>query len=115
MQVILSALRRVKSIISSALQPGCTGNVVLIYTLCVPGIASSIRCRSPSWANGSPPVKTKSHSGVMASITAMDLRIASTLKPVQSAYSFLLIQKGQWLRQSYGTKMVTVAPPDLVL
>ena len=31
------------------------------------------------------------------------------------AYSFLLIQKGQWLRQSYGTKMVTVAPPDLVL
>ena len=51
----------------------------------------------------------------MVSITAMDLRIASTLKPVQSAYSFLLIQKGQWLRQSYGTKMVTVAPPDLVL
>ena len=115
MQVILSALRRVKSIISSALQPGCTGNVVLIYTLCVPGITSSIRCRSPSWAKGSPPVKTKSHSGVMASITAIDLRIASTLKPVQSAYSFLLIQKGQWLRQSYGTKMVTVAPPDLVL
>ena len=115
MQVILSRLRSVKAIISSALHPGCKGKVVLIYTLWVLGTASSIRCRESSSANGSPPVKTKSQYGVMASITAMLFKIASTLKPSAWAYSCLFTQKGQCLRQSYGTNTVTVAPPSRVL
>ena len=50
--------------------------------------------------SGSPPVKTKSHAGVISSIVRMLRRIAFRLKPVQSSYSCLLMQKGQWLLQS---------------
>ena len=46
-------------------------------------------------AKGSPPVNTKSQSGVMASIRRMLARIFSAEKPVRSAYSPLLMQKGQ--------------------
>lgn len=48
-----------------------TGRVVLIYTLWVVGILSSITWRDSRLAKGSPPVKTKSQSGVMASIRSM--------------------------------------------
>ena len=100
MQVILSRLRSVKTSISSALHPGCTGKVVLIYTLCVVGIASSMRWSAFRLANGSPPVNTKSQYGVISFITAMLSRIASTLNPSAWAYSCLFTQKGQWFRQS---------------
>ena len=49
---------------------------------------------------GSPPVKTKSQRGVMASMRRMLSRIFSREKPVMSAYSSLLMQNGQWFLQS---------------
>ncbi len=51
----------------------------------------------------------------MASIRRMLSQIFSAENPVMSAYSSLLMQKGQWFLQSYGTKTVTVAPPSRVL
>ena len=63
-------------------------------------MASSICCRASKFASGSPPVNTKSHAGVMESMIRMLRRMASKLKPEQSAYSFLLMQNGQWLAQS---------------
>ena len=95
MQVILSLLRSVKATISSSVVCSCTGKVVLIYTLWVVGMASSIFCSASRSASGSPPVNTKSHRGVMASSVWMESMILSREKPVQSAYSCLLIQKGQ--------------------
>ena len=95
MQVILSRLRSVKAIISSAEYFCCTGKVVLIKILWVLGMASSIFWRDPRSARGSPPVKTKSQRGVISSMVWMLRRMASRLKPEQSAYSFLLMQKGQ--------------------
>ena len=96
MQVILCLFRSVKASISSKLVVSCEGKVVLIYTLWVVGMASSIRCSASRSASGSPPVNTKSQRGVMASMVRMLAMIFSRLKPVQSAYSFLLMQKGQW-------------------
>ena len=58
-------------------------------------MVSSICCKAFRSARGSPPVNTKSHRGVMLSITRMLARIFSSEKPEQSAYSFLLMQKGQ--------------------
>lgn len=55
-----------------------TGKVVLMYTLCVTGIQSSIRCSDSILAKGSPPVKTKSQNGVMLSIRRMLRQIASS-------------------------------------
>ena len=69
--------------------------VVLIKILWVLGMASSIFWRDPRSAKGSPPVKTKSQRGVISSMVWMLRRMASRLKPEQSAYSFLLMQKGQ--------------------
>ena len=47
------------------------------------------------FANGSPPVNTKSQYGVISCIIRIDLIMFSSLKPSVSAYSPLLIQKGQ--------------------
>ena len=59
-------------------------------------MASSILCRAFRSASGSPPVNTKSHRGVMPSMMRMLSKIFSRLNPEQSAYSFLLMQNGQW-------------------
>ena len=100
MQVILPLFFSAKATISSSVTPFSSGSVVLMYTLWVVGMASSITCRESRLAKGSPPVNTKSHSGVMASMVRMLSQMASALKPVMSAYSFLLIQNGQLLPQS---------------
>lgn len=50
---------------------------------------------------GSPPVKTKSHLGVMASHPADALdNLLQREARLMSPYSSLLIQKGQWFLQS---------------
>ena len=76
------------------------GSVVLMKTRWVVGTQSSITCRDSMFAMGSPPVKTKSQRGVMASMTRMLSQIFSREKPSMFAYSCLLMQKGQWLLQS---------------
>lgn len=63
------------------------------------GTQSSICCKSIRLANGSPPVNTKSQRGVMASTKRMLSQILSRLNPLVSAYSTLLMQKGQLLLQ----------------
>ena len=100
MQVILPLLRWVKATMSSSLWCSKTGRVVLMKTRWVVGISSSIRCRAWMSEKGSPPVKTKSQRGVMASMRRMLSRIFSREKPVMSAYSSLLMQNGQWFLQS---------------
>jgi len=100
MQVILCLFRSANARMSASDWCSETGRVVLIYTLWVVGILSSITWRDSRLAKGSPPVKTKSQSGVMASIRSMLRQIFSREKPVISAYSPLLMQKGQWFLQS---------------
>ena len=95
MQVILCLFRSAKARMSSSVWSWDTGNVVLMNTRWVVGISSSMSCNFSMSAKGSPPVNTKSHLGVMASIRRMLSMIFSREKPVMSAYSPLLMQKGQ--------------------
>ena len=100
MQVILCLFFSTNARMSASDWCSDTGRVVLIYTLWVAGIWSSITWRDSRLARGSPPVKTKSQYGVMVSIRRMLAQIFSREKPVMSAYSPLLMQKGQWFLQS---------------
>ena len=100
MQVILSLFFSVKATRSSSVTPLRVGRVVLMKMLWVGGIWSSMVWRASRSAKGSPPVKTKSHLGVMLSMVRMLSQIFSRLKPTGFSYSCLLMQKGQWLPQS---------------
>ena len=115
MQVILSLLRSVNAMMRSAGKRSDTGSVVLMNTRWPSGMQSIITCSASGSENGSPPVNTKSHFGVISWNMRMLSHIFSREKPVMSAYSSLLMQNGQWFLQSYGTNTVTVAPPSRVI
>ena len=84
MQVILCLFRSANARMSASDWCSETGRVVLIYTLWVVGILSSITWRDSR----------------LATIRSMLRQIFSREKPVISAYSPLLMQKGQWFLQS---------------
>ena len=100
MQVILSLFTRVNSMMRSSGNNLDTGRVVLMNTRCPSGMQSIITCSPSGLEKGSPPVKTKSHLGVMSWNMRMLSQTFSTLKPTGFLYSCLLMQKGQLFRQS---------------
>ena len=100
MQVSLSLFTRVNSMIRSSGKSRDTGRVVLMNTRWPSGMQSIITCRPSGSEKGSPPVKTKSHLGVMPWNMRMLSQTFSTLKPSGCLYSCLLMQKGQWFLQS---------------